>query len=69
MIDEYTIDAKKYVEHDGMICPVCGHTGIGYTYNYNHQDSLRNFTCYKCRSKWRDTFKLTGFTDVVRAQK
>lgn len=65
MIKDIKITGKQYVEADGMICPVCGSANMGYTHDATHSDSLRNFTCYSCRATWRDTYKLTGFTDLV----
>lgn len=68
MVENIRLTAKQYVEGGGMLCPACGHKHVGYTYNYEHEDSLRNFTCHGCKAKWRDTFKLTGYTDLVKPE-
>lgn len=53
---------KKYVEHEGTVCPNCGDSCIsGGSVNIEYNSAYQDIMCHHCGAEWTDVYELTGY--------
>ena len=57
---------KKYMEHCGNICPYCSSEDIedDGPIEADGDNAWIHVDCNKCKSRWRDLYKLIGVEEV-----